>query len=51
MAILQDRGACPNINVNKKECSCFSTNCSRHGFCCACIEYHRKNGGLPACLK
>lgn len=51
MAALQQRDGCPNINVNKNECSCSSTYCSRHGFCCACIEYHRKNGGLPSCLR
>ncbi|MFP4661268.1 MAG: hypothetical protein ACLFPF_03675 [Halanaerobiales bacterium] len=51
MVKVKERDRCSNIAVNKKDCSCLATECSRHGFCCACIEYHRNNGGLPGCLK
>ncbi|MEJ6949916.1 hypothetical protein [Natronospora cellulosivora (SeqCode)] len=50
MAKLKEREDCPNIPVNKEDCKCASTTCNRHGLCCACIEYHRNNGGTPGCL-
>ncbi|HOA81664.1 MAG TPA: DUF6485 family protein [Defluviitaleaceae bacterium] len=36
-----------NNNVN---CTCTYTYCSRHGKCCECIAYHRKNNEAPGCL-
>ncbi|MBU1538118.1 hypothetical protein KKF84_22595 [Myxococcota bacterium] len=39
---------CPSIEKNKKMCNC-TYPCSRHGKCCECLAYHRKNGELPAC--
>ncbi|NLM97862.1 MAG: hypothetical protein GX175_09705 [Halanaerobiaceae bacterium] len=50
MAKVRDREDCPNIAINEEECTC-SYSCPRHGLCCACVEYHRKNGGIPGCLK
>ncbi|MFW5980426.1 MAG: hypothetical protein ACOCRB_00245 [Halanaerobiaceae bacterium] len=47
---VKPREDCSNISVNKEDCSCGATDCDRHGFCCACIEYHRENGGKPGCL-
>jgi hypothetical protein len=41
---------CPNQEKNKQQCTCPSTSCKRHGVCCECIAYHRKNGGKPGCL-
>ncbi len=48
--MVKPRDNCPNIQVNKEDCDCGAENCDRHGFCCACIEYHRNNGGTPACI-
>ncbi|MFW5992214.1 MAG: hypothetical protein ACOCQN_03390 [Halanaerobiaceae bacterium] len=50
MARVKERENCPNVSVNKEDCGCEATGCDRHGICCACIEYHRKNGGVPGCL-
>jgi hypothetical protein len=33
---------------NLKNCNC-SYPCDKKGFCCECVEYHRKRGELPAC--
>ena len=33
---------------NSKNCNC-SYPCSKHGACCDCISYHRRNGEVPAC--
>lgn len=33
---------------NTKYCNC-TYPCSRHGFCCDCLTYHRSSGELPAC--
>ncbi len=35
--------------INIKDCPCTYTKCSRKGFCCLCLEHHRKNDELPAC--
>ncbi|HNZ27796.1 MAG TPA: DUF6485 family protein, partial [Spirochaetota bacterium] len=35
---------------NTVDCSCTYTSCSRHGKCCECVAYHRKNGEAPGCL-
>ncbi|MGB9589547.1 MAG: DUF6485 family protein [candidate division WOR-3 bacterium] len=31
-------------------CTCTYEPCSRKGFCCECIKYHRDMGELPACF-
>jgi hypothetical protein len=40
---------CPNIKENLKNCTCSYEPCARKGLCCQCIQYHRRNGELPAC--
>jgi hypothetical protein len=40
---------CPNIKENLKSCTCTYEPCSRKGWCCQCIQYHRRSGELPAC--
>jgi hypothetical protein len=47
----QERVPCPNVDINKEKCSCKSKNCSRQGFCCECVEYHKSKGQLPVCLR
>ncbi|HPC38119.1 MAG: DUF6485 family protein [Spirochaetota bacterium] len=37
------------ISQNKLKCNCTYEPCPRKGICCECLEYHRKNGELPAC--
>ena len=34
--------------LNSKNCNC-SYPCGKHGVCCDCISYHRRNGEVPAC--
>jgi len=34
--------------ANSKNCNC-TYSCEKHGKCCDCITYHRRNGELPAC--
>lgn len=36
---------------NKQPCTCYSTNCERHGKCCECVAYHKERGDLPVCLR
>ncbi|HEY8344782.1 MAG TPA: DUF6485 family protein [Bacillota bacterium] len=36
--------------VSKTECTCTYSTCSRHGKCCECVAYHRKNGEVPGCF-
>ena len=36
------------IEDNKKICNC-TYPCEKKGICCKCIQYHRRNGELPAC--
>lgn len=38
-----------NIEKTSKACSC-TYPCKRHGKCCECVEYHRKNGEFPGCF-
>jgi hypothetical protein len=40
---------CPNLEENLKSCTCTYDPCARKGLCCQCVQYHRKNGELPAC--
>ena len=40
--------ACSNV----KESLCPKVDCANHAQCCACVENHRKPGGLlPFCLR
>ena len=39
-----------NIKTNTSRCPCTYEPCSKKGLCCECIQYHWKNGELPACL-
>jgi hypothetical protein len=34
---------------NAKNCPCVHTECSRHGVCCECLQYHLGLNQLPAC--
>ncbi|MEM2933174.1 MAG: hypothetical protein QXK80_01950 [Candidatus Pacearchaeota archaeon] len=45
------RKECPNKNENEKQCPCPYLDCERHGICCECILYHRKDKSKPMCLK
>ncbi|MFH0796032.1 MAG: DUF6485 family protein [Candidatus Omnitrophota bacterium] len=38
------------ITANKAKCTCTYEPCSRKGFCCECVVYHRSNGELPGCF-
>ncbi|TFG62426.1 MAG: hypothetical protein E4H36_08020 [Spirochaetales bacterium] len=40
---------CKNNQSNMKRCNCTYEPCSRKGFCCECVSYHRSSGELPAC--
>ncbi len=40
---------CSNYEQNLAMCNCTYSGCPRHGKCCECMHYHRKNGQLPAC--
>lgn len=35
---------------NTNECSCTYQHCTRHGKCCECVAYHRKNNEFPGCF-
>jgi len=39
-----------NQEKNLKNCNCTYESCSKKGFCCECIAYHRSMGEIPACL-
>lgn len=40
---------CKNYRANLEKCNCTYEPCSRKGYCCECLHYHRRNGELPAC--
>ena len=40
---------CKNHSKNMSRCNCTYEPCPRKGYCCECIDYHRKMGELPAC--
>jgi len=44
------REECKNNQKNTKNCSCTYEPCSRKGYCCECVVYHRDMGELPACF-
>lgn len=35
--------------MNKTFCTC-TYPCDKHGLCCDCVAYHRKNGEIPGCF-
>jgi len=37
------------MSCKKDICTCTYTNCIRHGKCCECLIYHRRQGELPGC--
>ncbi|MGB9561301.1 MAG: DUF6485 family protein [bacterium] len=40
---------CLHFQENFNNCNCTYEPCSRKGFCCQCIAYHRKHNEIPAC--
>lgn len=40
---------CSNHQKNLNFCNCTYEPCSRKGFCCECLAYHRRQNELPAC--
>ncbi|NPA15555.1 MAG: hypothetical protein GXO44_03280 [Deferribacteres bacterium] len=40
---------CKNYRKNLENCNCTYEPCSKKGYCCECIAYHRARGELPAC--
>ncbi|MCD6117494.1 hypothetical protein J7K93_10800 [bacterium] len=40
---------CKNYTENMASCNCTYEPCSRKGYCCECIRYHRSRDELPAC--
>lgn len=45
----QDFKPCPNRANNKDFCTCSHTDCSRHGVCCQCVQFHLNQRQLPQC--
>lgn len=41
---------CSHHEDNLNKCNCTYSGCSRHGLCCQCLHYHRRQGQLPACF-
>jgi hypothetical protein len=41
---------CSNNKTNLSYCNCTYGGCSRKGYCCECLHYHRQNNELPACF-
>ncbi|OGW82095.1 MAG: hypothetical protein A3E74_06525 [Omnitrophica bacterium RIFCSPHIGHO2_12_FULL_44_12] len=39
-----------SVKDNRQHCTCTYEPCSRKGFCCECVEYHRGSGELPGCF-
>ena len=40
---------CQSHQENLRQCNCTYEPCSRKGYCCQCVAYHRSMGQLPAC--
>jgi len=47
------RQKCPNKKENEKSCPCDELDCPKHGICCECVAFHRKNPKecKPACME
>ncbi|HDQ45766.1 MAG TPA: hypothetical protein ENN17_09770 [bacterium] len=41
---------CKNHQKNLTQCNCTYEPCSRKGYCCECLHYHRRMNQLPACF-
>ena len=41
---------CKYFQKNLDRCNCTYEPCSRKGYCCECLAYHRSHGELPACF-
>jgi len=41
---------CKNYQKNLEICACSYPGCSKKGYCCECIAYHKAAGQLPGCL-
>ncbi|MFH1406394.1 MAG: DUF6485 family protein [Candidatus Omnitrophota bacterium] len=41
---------CKNYKKNLSICTCTYDPCSRKGYCCECIAYHKANNQVPGCL-
>ncbi|MTI95074.1 MAG: hypothetical protein FH749_06240 [Firmicutes bacterium] len=41
--------SCIHKQQNSEHCTCTYNGCPRHGMCCQCLHYHRRQGQLPAC--
>lgn len=37
------------LEKNRDNCNCSYEPCPRKGACCECLQYHLRNGELPAC--
>jgi len=48
---LSERHPCPNLETNRKVCTCPNKGCPRHGCCCACVEHHLAAGKPPLCMR
>ena len=42
---------CLNREKNLGNCPCDCPGCEKKGMCRECVIYHKKAGGLPACLR
>ncbi|HUS93513.1 MAG TPA: DUF6485 family protein [Phycisphaerae bacterium] len=42
---------CQRRESNREKCTCTNDACDNHGICCLCVENHRSQGQLPACLR
>ena len=40
---------CKHLKKNMARCNCTYEPCSRKGYCCECLAYHKAAGELPAC--
>ena len=41
---------CKNHNTNMNNCNCTYEPCAKKGFCCECLQYHKRMNELPACF-
>ena len=42
---------CQRREENLEKCTCTNEGCDFHGLCCLCVDNHRSQGQLPACLR
>ncbi|MCM8781960.1 MAG: DUF6485 family protein, partial [Candidatus Omnitrophica bacterium] len=41
---------CKNYERNIRNCNCTYESCTKKGYCCECVVYHRERQELPACF-